>query len=270
MGAPHGLLGGEVCNQGAAGFVEEHLNYDEYRYIVAHHLWDNAGLGAWFRAGRTVDFPPGAISIKAAWLAFLQGPDLARYKGDYFIRDYYTQAQGLAALHLSSKVLPNWFWATFENVHNPCLFALPVTAKPNPYAQTDKFGYPDYTGIAPAGALPSPALRALLQRYGLGRVWWNYRLVGIQNDFVQTEGRPQVLGSSVIEAQLQGTGSASCMTCHARAQVNSAGFVPCVPIVQPSGMGFTGAPSALWFPNTRQLDFVWSFNALGPPPESCR
>ncbi|MGH9519969.1 MAG: hypothetical protein ACRD2D_09980, partial [Terriglobales bacterium] len=44
-----------------------HLNPAEVGYIQAKHLTSVAGLQEWFAQGRTVNFPPAAISLKAVW-----------------------------------------------------------------------------------------------------------------------------------------------------------------------------------------------------------
>jgi hypothetical protein len=131
---------------------------------------------------------------------------------------------------------------------------------------------------------------------GLPPLWENYCLKGSQVDFATATGIPIRLGNSVIESagpplQSQPQDSfvptSSCMTCHARASVNSAGrrvtsagFIdPQVPALCPGNQAAcspNGSPNPAWLwnnpgqPNQTmtalQTDFIWSVarSAIGP------
>ncbi|MBV9081259.1 MAG: hypothetical protein JOZ62_01185, partial [Acidobacteriaceae bacterium] len=120
----------------------------------------------------------------------------------------------LAAVHISSKVMPNWLWATFEpdsNVTNPnrCdpklygpCFDPWGTTSTRPYEK----GHP---------AQQSPELHRTMAETHLNRAFNNYFLTGVQTQFVDDNGQPILLGNSFIEFN-QGVppGKSSCITCH--------------------------------------------------------
>ena len=120
----------------------------------------------------------------------------------------------LAAIHISSKVMPNWLWATFEpnnEVTNPnrcdpklygaCLDIWGTTSS-QPYGK----------GQTPR---QSPELRQAMAEAHLNPAFSNYFLTGVQTQFVDTYGKPVQLGNSFIEFN-QGVapGKSSCITCH--------------------------------------------------------
>lgn len=234
---------------------EAHLNRVEYDYIVGHQIWNPAGLARWFQTNQAVNFPRDALSVKATWRA-MRSTDAP---GDFFAheRPYgsHHSNDGLISLHLTSKIIPNWFWATFEQEDNPCL---------GRDAQTDRFGFPGYPGLAPKGVAPTPGWVELMKKYGLDpKVWSHYRLIGVQTGFDQ----PTHLGNSVIEAALPT--SSSCITCHAQARFDRTGTVqPLVPFA--GDHGFVGPPRPAWYVGMRRLDFVWAFLCLDNPSQPCQ
>lgn len=120
----------------------------------------------------------------------------------------------LAAVHITSKVMPNWLWATFEpdsSITNP------NRCDPRLYgACFDPWGT---TSSGPYGkgqrAQQSPELREAMARAHLDPALSNYFLTGVQTRFVDGYGRPVQLGNSFIEFN-QGVlpGRSSCITCH--------------------------------------------------------
>jgi hypothetical protein len=120
----------------------------------------------------------------------------------------------LAAVHITSKVMPNWLWATFEpnsNVTNP------NRCDPKLYgACFDPWGT---TSGQPYGkgqiAQQSPELRQAMADAHLNPAFSNYFLTGVQTEFVDKYGKPIQLGNSFVEFN-QGVspGKSSCITCH--------------------------------------------------------
>jgi len=120
----------------------------------------------------------------------------------------------LAAIHISSKVMPNWLWATFEpnsKVTNP------NRCDPKLYgACLDTWGT---TSREPYGkgqtAQQSPELHQAMAEAHLNRAFNNYFLTGVQTQFVDNYGKPIQLGNSFVEFN-QGVppGKSSCITCH--------------------------------------------------------
>ncbi len=149
----------------------------------------------------------------------------------------------MTSLHITTKDLPNWFWATFEHEDNPGLEAV-VPSK-------DEYGLPN-------------SLK--------GTKWENYVLRGSQVDFVDSFGQKTILANSQIERGFQR--SSSCITCHARATI---GERPRKRQGESLGInrlsvfegddGSVGSPEPSWFVDTDrvpaaqeyvQMDFVWS------------
>jgi hypothetical protein len=120
----------------------------------------------------------------------------------------------LAGIHISSKVMPNWLWATFEpnsNVTNP------NRCDPKLYgACFDPWGT---TSSQPYGkgqsAQQSPELHQAMAVAHLNPAFNNYFLTGVQTQFVDNYGKPVALGNSFVEFN-QGVppGKSSCITCH--------------------------------------------------------
>jgi hypothetical protein len=120
----------------------------------------------------------------------------------------------LAAVHISSKVMPSWLWATFEpnsNITNPnrCDAKL-YGACFDPWGTTSSAPY-DKGQIAHQ----SPELHEAMAAAQLNPAFRNYFLTGVQTLFVDNYGKPVQLGNSFVEFN-QGVppGKSSCITCH--------------------------------------------------------
>ncbi len=227
-----------------------------------------------------IQFPPDSVSIKARWKYI----DEAQ-KPRFHWAEYESQGKkvivGLIALHISSKVIPNWHWATFEQVDNPGL--------------GDFIGLVDTYGLNPARVYPNPTpnqgyrpgelrdpLVALMKEKKLGTEWSFYRLKGVQIDFTDSTGRTTLLGNSITEEGF--VASSSCITCHSRSSANlvsndSGTKWGTLSVFNPSSQSFNGPvdPNWFWFPQattdrvTRQdlqfyqLDFLWQLGFLPKP-----
>jgi hypothetical protein len=273
-GAMHPMVmpnGGEEVRRNRAGFD----------FIVNNNLHTRPGLIAAFQSKKKIDFPIPAIEIKAIWLSEFYVPDPTQY--------YINVANGkryvLIALHIISKQLPNWTWATFEHQNTPgrCDFT----------GCNDAFGAtePKILPLAKPGQLYGSCKKSkpLLDMFAdakLDAAWANYCLKGSQTDFTDSTGVPTQLGNSVIEAPFIQT--SSCITCHARSATNAKGAnvfgfgsvtAPC-PDKGPCSP--RGAPNPAWFwskaadPDRQaiaaQTDFVWSVARCAIPrvPGECR
>jgi hypothetical protein len=165
-------------------------------------------------------------------------------------------------LHVVTKDLPSWFWATFEHVDHPQL------------AGNDGWQAPSRDSFA-CGTANRSCNRAP-PGVGLeGTVWQNYRLRGTLTTYVDLQGRPNLLANSELEAGMQPT--ASCITCHSRAGIGAVAGQPVrLPIFDTSSVdsqqdphskrGFVGVPRQEWFEDGRiqSLDFVWSMAKARP------
>jgi hypothetical protein len=252
----------------ARRLTEIRLDRTAYEFIRAQRLYDREGQLQAARSAQGVSFPGGATEVKAKWRPILES-ERARYHSLRITRaDGSSQLYGLTALAMASKVLPTWFWATFEHVDNPSL------------ADGEGWKLPSRDRFA-CGTAP-PDCNRIPRGLGLeGTVWANYRLRGTQTDFVDPAGEPTRLANSELEAGFQTT--ASCMTCHARASIGAQAegaalrlpifdLGPTVAEADPlARRGFVGRPRSEWFAPvaadaTRYvpLDFVWSLSQAQP------
>ncbi|WP_431203866.1 hypothetical protein ACQ86E_01295 [Bradyrhizobium betae] len=260
---------------------ETRRNRATFDFIVCNRLQTRAGLRAAFAIGQPISFPVDSMEVKANWVL---AKDLS--SSDYHINTASDNKRyALISMHIISKQIPNWTWATFEHRDN--------------VGRCDFIGCHDRFGAvvqdvrahdAPGGkygpCVKTAALKKLFADNGLPALWENYCLKGSQADFVTATGLPVHLGNSVTEAGFVDT--SSCMTCHSRAAVNSngvgttgAGFlIPAIPTsLCPNGpqkrCSPNGAPLPAWFWNNPgpdqsmlalQTDFIWSIprEAIGP------
>jgi hypothetical protein len=120
----------------------------------------------------------------------------------------------LVGIHISSKVMPNWLWATFEpnsDITNP------NRCDPKLYgACLDPWGT---TSTQPYGkgqvARQSALLHRAMAAAHLDAAFNNYFLTGVQTHFVSDDGRPTTLGNSFVEFNTAvAPGRSSCITCH--------------------------------------------------------
>lgn len=215
---------------------ENHLNRAAYEFIRSQVLYNVEGQEAVFAdavkrrdaardafdnsdpqvvpgdsvlSPKLIDFPLAAKEIKAQWREILE-PEKPRYRWEELDTPQGRKIYGLTAIHITTKDLPNWFWTTFEHVDNTKPHSLRTAPEgwllPSDDPSAGPNGYPPGLGIE-------------------GTFWSNYRLRGIQIDFVDATGKPTRLANSQIEEGFQF--SSSCITCHARATIGArAGAAP--------------------------------------------
>ena len=247
------------------GSEEVRRNKDAFDFIVGNKLYLQSGLRAAFASGKPLSFPAGAIEVKANWVPVTEVTDATLYHVNT-ASDGKTYA--LVSMHIISKLVPNWTWATFEHRLNKgrCDFI----------GCRDNFGA--QRAIEPAktplnGSYPAcektSAVKEIFATAKLPPLWENYCLKGSQVDFVTATGIPTLLGNSVTEKGF--ADSSSCMTCHSRASVTASGS-------DAQGAGFVGnaspngTPNPAWFWNNAgkssqtmkafQSDFVWAISLL--------
>jgi hypothetical protein len=221
--------------EGGAG-DEVRMNLSSFEFVRKNTLYNVEGQIAHFTAGKlNLDFFANSKLIKARWRAITES-DKARYHWAEITRsDQTKEVWGLSALHIITKDLPNWFWATFEHIDTKASWQIP---------SVDRLACPQ----APHSCEQVPAGLGLQ-----GTKWESYRLRGSQIDFITPMGIPTVLSSSQLESPNQ---DSSCMTCHARATIDAEG----------RGIGFQflkGPPQPVWFQSGgqrafMQQDFVFS------------
>lgn len=232
---------------------ETRMNKATYEFVRNNGLYSLEGLQAAFDpTSGVMHFPGNAKEIKARWRE-ISGPDKARYHWATITTAGVQKTYGLTALHITTKDLPNWFWATFEHIDNR---ESQVNGGIRGHEgwidpSVDRYTCPS----APIDCDAAPAMLA-------GTKWQNYVLRGTQVDFTDGRGRPTVLANSVIERGFQKT--SSCITCHARAAYDSTGRMNDIFLPTAVRTGPLGSPDPDWFfvggATTRmQTDFVWSF-----------
>jgi hypothetical protein len=270
---------------------EVRRNRDSFDFIVNNGLYTQAGLQNAF-AGPAIAFPTSAIELKLDWVP---EPTLVKWLNNnnvltptgFVKQNYYTTVSGgvtyaLLSMHISTKQLPNWLWATFEHQLNP--------GRCDTMGCYDQFGATGSgTSIAP---LPTPqpgavqnqypactkstALAAMFSAAGLASVWNNYCLKDTQIDFLSTQnatiGQPVLDGDSVIERITADVpiAQSSCITCHAYAAVTAKG---CVDVKTNPGLGSPnpiGLVDWAYLQKQKMYDFVWGvINVNGEPASVC-
>jgi hypothetical protein len=262
---------------------ETRRNKATFDFIFCNKYHTKAGLRAAFAAGTVISFPIDSMEVKANWV-----PLGNRNPANYYVNTASDNKKyALVAMHIISKMVPNWTWATFEHKDNlgRCDFigchdsfgAVVQNVEPHPASSPHGRYDP---------CVKTPAVKKIFSDAGLPPLWENYCLKGSQVDFITATGLPTHLGNSVTENTFDDT--SSCVTCHGRASVNSmgrniygGGFItsnnPAIcPGLDQRACSPNGAPNPAWFwnnpgqPNQSMLalqtDFVWSVarHAIGP------
>jgi hypothetical protein len=260
---------------------EVRRNRATFDFLVCNKLHTRAGLRAAFATGQTISFPIESMEVKANWV-----PAGDRSPSEYHINTASDNKKyALVSMHIISKQVPNWTWATFEQKDNlgRCDF---IGCHDTYGAVVQDVAPHDATGGKYDPCVKTPALKKLFTDAGLPALWENYCLKGSQVDFVTATGIPTRLGNSVTESGFVDT--SSCMSCHSRSAVNArgrdvfgAGFLDPPPAaVCPDGpqaaCSPNGSPDPTWFwtnpgqPNQAmtalQTDFIWAIpmRAIGP------
>jgi hypothetical protein len=230
-------------------------------YIAGNGFWNRNGQTQAALAGDTIQFPPPAIEIKADWIQLtsigLKCDDLPLgFTDSIHVETINGNCFALAGMHMISKLLDKWIWATFEPQN--------LTTNPN---RCKVLGCTDPFGSRPVvthGAFTklSAKLANLMTAANLATEWKNYRLDGVQTDYLV----PMLLGSSIIEAENAGVplNQSSCITCHAVSSIKNDG-TDGITLLNSNPVGLPQPlPSNAWI----RRDFVWSMLLAcpgGPP-----
>jgi hypothetical protein len=287
---------------------ETRRNQAAFEFITKNNLHKISGLQtafAKFAADRQLlSFPADAIEVKANWFPVESPADPTKsgipgYSGNpndaASIYHVNTAKDGkryaLVAMHVISKLVPNWTWATFEHQNNPgrcqfigCrdkfgatqAFIPPDTTVPDP--NDPSYNNPANNPTPYPPCTKSAGLEKLFAAASIDPAFKNYCLKGSQTDFTDASGMPVRLGNSITEETFDF--QASCMSCHGRAAFGPdgsattvAGFdnvtgAPLGPIhgewYWTTNIGGPWAPAALPLvgiqivPGAVSADFVWS------------
>ncbi|WFU07381.1 hypothetical protein QA648_35620 (plasmid) [Rhizobium sp. CB3171] len=285
----------------SATLEETRHNRPVFDFIVQNNLYKRSGLKAAF--GKTLSFPIDSIEVKANWIPIEQVPKWTNNqvsvtdapKFFHINSNSANKKFALVAMHVITKQVPNWTWATFESRFNP--------------GRCDTIGCHDSFGAKDANVMPqpnkhgqqypdcvkTPELAAMLAKADIEPAYTNYCLKGSQTDFVDNTGLDTRLGNSVTEDGFVPT--SSCLSCHGRAAFDSngaatsvAGFInvnvnppigPLGPLLPSWYWTFTGQPPiSQGSPGLTRFgtsaDFVWSIplcaidDSTNPPqPSGC-
>lgn len=232
---------------GAGGFGESRMNKATYDFVLAQELYNLNGQQKYAREYLAkkrplISFPPESMEVKAAWIEFTNDQLKSGEYKKYYIAEYKDVKYGLVGLHIITKDVPNWFWATFHHKDHP----------------TEKFE----KGVETEDVLGPP-------KEIKGTVWENYKLGGTQIDFVDLIGNPTMLSDAYIEA---GFVKSSCISCHAYATAsplageNARGHRQKVQLGVPSPSDFRTADGQIGYV---PLDFLFSlpFRAQWDPKQ---
>ncbi|MCL1079523.1 hypothetical protein D5R81_15780 [Parashewanella spongiae] len=192
---------------------EVRMNQSLYNQVRDDHLYSVESLQEKLKAiqsgeeNNAIVFKDDAKEIKAAWVKITE-----EQKNQYHWRiinttdengSHISELWGLAALHIITKDISNWFYCDFE--HKSLI------------PQEEKDGRP----------LKDPTTTGITATFGkngirdetIGTKWENYRLKGVQTAFLDNTGRPTRLGNTLIEPKDEGI--SSCMSCHASASIGN-------------------------------------------------
>lgn len=247
---------------------EVRMNESTFNTIFGNQFYNRDNQVAFFNnvSAPPLQFNTDALEIKATWLIFADGqPQTGFYTTIAYWYDddgvLQVKPAGLTGLHITSKVTPSWFWATFEQKDNQQTTEAPLVDPISPETQAVN----DYVH----NGLP------------VDSIWRNYNLRGTQWVFTD----PVLLANTQIETYVQS--SSSCITCHFTASIGNAqnGRLPFFEFVDGNFQGYIGDPSGIQFQtddspvtynnnfgfvdsgNTliyKQLDFVWSLREAQP------
>jgi hypothetical protein len=240
---------------------EVRRNKPTFDFIVSKGLWHTEGIRNFFNSSATITFPSDSIEIKAHW-KIIQEADKGRYHWNI---DGRGRLLGLTALHIISKIIPNWTWATFEHADN--LGRCDVIGCADAFGAQQPFIAPSTKPDQPySPCVPTDRLLKLFASAGLdAAIWRNYCLKGSQTEFRTAAGVDTRLGNSQVEHDFMAT--SSCMTCHVRAFAGPAGENVYGAGFKGRNEGYIGPPELSWFFVTTtnlltrkgvQADFIWA------------
>jgi hypothetical protein len=217
-----------ACDPGTTEEVRR--NPASHNFIVTNHLNSRSGLIQAFASKTLVNFPVDSVEVKMNWIPVSLLPTYypASKPTDFYIATDMvqgsTQQYALIAMHVISKQVPNWTWATFEHEGNRgrcdflgCHDAFGATTPNVPAVDNDGT---NQGSVYPACA-KTPAVLALFAAAKLNPVFAHYCLKGSQADFTDPTGLAVRLGNSVTEGTF--VPQASCMSCHGSANINARG-----------------------------------------------
>ena len=243
-----------VDQNGQNVWYEVKLNRVYYDYVVRNGFYNSGNQlneGISFPLSNNVSAPPATVKVKAAWKimggAGSRQPDDPRkfYTIQALVVDPSTgqcsqHLLGLVGLHIVIKtaLLPQWLWATFEQVDNaPDQSTGPVAGKQYNFFDTKCGANCPPVNTPPAKGSQTPtqvmrvtpvnqvaatqnaAFQAALKTLRLDNVWQNYMLVDAQwsgtRQNIGQPSQPQFLANTSLETYMQAQQQPyGCINCH--------------------------------------------------------
>lgn len=205
---------------------EVHLNPEAQGFITTNGYQVRPGQTAAAQKGTDIEFPEAAVEVKVDWIPasdFSPQFSCSQPPTGVYVEEIDGACYAMAGMHISSKLLKNWIWATFE----------PQSMLTNPLRCISFGPCNDPWGSSPASSTggtggftrQTPAVTTLMQKANLRPEFLNYRLDGVQIDFTDSDQKPTNLGNSIIEGENAGIegGKASCITCHSISSIDKDG-----------------------------------------------
>jgi hypothetical protein len=262
----------------AGGCIGEEVrrNWASYQYIVSNGLYTQGGLQTAAANKLVVSLPADAVEFKGDWIPVPTLSSWVHLTPAQIHKLYYVNADSagteyaLVAFHFFTKQQANWVWADFEHENNP--------GRCDTIGCRDSFGAtvpavrPHATPWQQYGACAkSAAVASLLSNAGLDPVWSHYCLKGSQTTYMTSYPIsrkikvpvPSLLGNSVIEAINAGVpiAQSSCISCHAYASFNAAGYSN--PALQTNPRGVPNQ-AQIGGAGYTQSDFIWGIIIVAP------
>ena len=243
---------------------EVRLNGSTQDYITGTAMWNRNGQKQIAISHGNIQFPKPSIEVKADWIKLSSiGFDCANLPPGLSQSVHVEMINGncyaMVGIHVISKLLGQWIWATFE----------PQNLTTNPF-RCKVLGCSDPFGSRPSRtrgtftALTSQ-IESLMNDAHLAPEWRNYRLDGVQVTFVDSDGKPTLMGNSIIEGENVGMNlkESSCISCHALSSVKNDG-TDGITLLTPTNNP-VGEPEPLPSGDWISRDFVWSLLGACPP-----
>jgi hypothetical protein len=250
---------------GATICEEVHINPSAQATIQKNGYNYRTGQMKAAATGAKISFGTDAIEVKIDWLPASDfakpGFSCTQATTSVYVEQIDGVCYAMVAMHVTSHLIPNWLWTTFEPqnlqtnpfrcaVYGPCL---------------DKWGATPAVAIGAASQTAlTPHLAALMKQANLAPGFANYRLVGAQTDFT-AGGRPILNGNSITEYEAVGTpaGESSCISCHSMSSINATGV--------DGASFFAGNPAPIGPAVTLPVGFItrgflWSMALACPNP----
>ena len=269
----------DITQDPTYGLEEVAMNKSAFEYVVSKELYNLNGQEALYKSDEVMAFPREAIEIKVKWRRIAdRNYDKARYHWQYItVKDSgktRKELYGLVSIHITSRVLKKWLWATFEH----------VDSRSQKHTGDDGWLLPSRDSFACYDP-PYDCERAPTNIGLEGNKWEYFLLRGTQTQYLDPQGRPSLLANSNVERGFQL--SSSCITCHSLAtigptfvqndtvQMKRIDFLPQPPFkvdgVMFGGKGYVGTPQLKLFElpgggKMKQSDFVWSLSRASWKP----